>query len=102
MQCPVTTPSPIFRLVSSYTPSSFVTPPAALIEEELGPHLLPYRETFGADVPVQIVYAYLSAWTRLYGMVALEVFGHMRWAVTDMGALFELELTSFAQALLGL
>lgn len=78
----------------------FQTPPVEVIEAELGPHLGPYRDTVGPDVPVQIVYAYLSAWTRLYGLVALEVFGHMRWAVTDMGALFELELAAFANTLL--
>jgi len=33
--------------------------------------------------------------------VALEVFGHMRWAVDDMGALFELELATFVRDLLG-
>lgn len=79
----------------------FRTPPPEVIEAELGEHLAPYRAAFGPDVPVQIIYAYLSAWTRLYGMVALEVFGHMRWAVDDMGALFELQLTSFAQELFG-
>jgi len=76
------------------------TPPAAVIEAELGEHLAPYRTAFGADVPIEIVYAYLAGWTRLYGMVALEVFGHMRWAVDDMGALFELELATFVRDLL--
>jgi AcrR family transcriptional regulator len=79
----------------------FRTPPPEVIEAELGAHLAPYRAAFGPDVPVEIIYAYLSAWTRLYGMVALEVFGHMRWAVDDMGALFELELAAFARDLLG-
>ena len=74
----------------------FPTPPVEVIEARLGPYIAPYRMHYGPEVPVELIYACLSAWTRLYGIVALEVFGHMRWAVTDMGALFELELIAFA------
>jgi AcrR family transcriptional regulator len=73
----------------------FTTPPAQLITERLGPYLAPYRETFGDEVPVEVIYAYLSGWTRLYGLVAMEVFGHLRWAVTDVEPLFEVELAAF-------
>jgi AcrR family transcriptional regulator len=75
------------------------TVPAELIESRLGPYLGPYRETFGSDVPVQMIYAYLSAWTRLYGLVAMEVFGHLGWAVTDVEPLFEVELAAFVSQL---
>jgi hypothetical protein len=34
----------------------------------------------------------LSAWVRLHGVVALEVFGHLRPAVGDGGPLFEQEI----------
>ena len=34
----------------------------------------------------------LSAWTRLHGLVTLEVFGHLAPAVGDGAALFEQEL----------
>jgi AcrR family transcriptional regulator len=73
----------------------FATPPADVISDRLGPHLAPYRETFGDEVPVEVIYAYLSGWTRLYGLVAMEVFGHLRWAVTDVEPLFEVELAAF-------
>jgi hypothetical protein len=75
--------------------SRFPTPPAALIEEKLGPHLAPHEMTHGAGLPVEVVYVYLSGWTRLYGLVAMEVFGHLGWAVTDVEPLFELELAAF-------
>ncbi len=88
-----------FAAVWQQTP--FATPPAELIEAQLGAHLGPYRETFGADVPVQIVYGYLSAWIRLYGLVAMEVFGHLRWAVTDVEPLFEVELASYVAQMTG-
>jgi AcrR family transcriptional regulator len=72
------------------------TPPRALIEEKLGASLAPHEISHGAGVPVEVVYAYLSGWTRLYGLVAMEVFGHLGWAVTDVEPLFELELAAFA------
>jgi AcrR family transcriptional regulator len=76
--------------------SRFPTPPAALIEEKLGAHIAPHEVSHGPGLPVEVVYAYLSGWTRLYGLVAMEVFGHLGWAVTDVEPLFELELDAFA------
>jgi AcrR family transcriptional regulator len=75
------------------------TPPPAVLEARLQPHLAPYRTMFGPDVPIEVIYTYLSAWTRLYGMVAMEVFGHLRWALTAVEPLFELELAAFAAQL---
>jgi AcrR family transcriptional regulator len=45
------------------------------------------------------MYAFLAAWSRLYGLVALEVFGHLRWALTDVEPLFEAELEAFVRQL---
>ena len=42
--------------------------------------------------PVPVVAFGLSAWTRLHGLVTLEVFGHLAPAVGDGTALFEQEL----------
>jgi AcrR family transcriptional regulator len=85
--------------------SPFPTPPADLIERTLGPHLAPYhamheitREDF-EHMPIEVIYAYLASWTRLYGMVAMEVFGHLRWAMTTMEPLFEIELAAFVAQL---
>jgi hypothetical protein len=39
-----------------------------------------------------VIYLFVAAWTRLYGIVAMEVFGHLRWAMTDVEPLFEVEL----------
>lgn len=35
---------------------------------------------------------FLGAWTRLYGLVAIDVFGHLAWALTDTEPFFESEL----------
>jgi hypothetical protein len=47
------------------------------------------------DLPVEAVYLFTSAWTRLYGMAALEVFGHFQWALSDVEPFFETELALF-------
>jgi AcrR family transcriptional regulator len=44
--------------------------------------------------PVPVVAFGLSAWTRLHGLVTLEVFGHLAPAVGDGAALFQQELES--------
>lgn len=40
-----------------------------------------------------VIYLFVAAWTRLYGIVAMEVSGHLRWAMTDVEPLFEPELS---------
>jgi AcrR family transcriptional regulator len=55
--------------------------------------LVAFRERQGvADLPVPVLAFALSAWVRLHGVVALEVFGHLRPAVGDGAPLFEQEV----------
>jgi hypothetical protein len=53
------------------------------------------------ELPVEVIYVFLSAWTRLYGIVALEVFGHLRWALSEEEPLFETELAFLLGSLTG-
>jgi AcrR family transcriptional regulator len=66
--------------------------PAEFVERAVPATFGPYLATFGDRFPLPVVYAFLSSWTRLYGLVAMEVFGHLQWAVTDVEPLFELEV----------
>ncbi|MFF5171216.1 TetR/AcrR family transcriptional regulator [Micromonospora sp. NPDC000089] len=70
-------------------------PPPDLHElrQRLGTHLGPLAASHG-ELPIEVAYAFLSAWTRLYGLVAMEVFGHLSWAVDEPEALFETELAA--------
>jgi AcrR family transcriptional regulator len=77
----------------------FATPPRELISDRLVADLEPYRQAHGPDLPLEVTYLYLSGWTRLYGLVAMEVFGHMRWALADVESLFETELANFVYQL---
>jgi AcrR family transcriptional regulator len=87
-------------LAQLWRQAPFPTPPVEVIQTRLGPHLGPYAaQQQAADVPIQIIYAYLSSWTRLYGLVAMEVFGHLQWAVTNVESVFEIELAGFLQQL---
>jgi AcrR family transcriptional regulator len=62
--------------------------PAALERQ-----LVAFRARQGvADLPVPVLAFALSSWVRLHGVVALEVFGHLRPAVGDGAPLFEHEV----------
>ncbi|MFF0431703.1 TetR/AcrR family transcriptional regulator [Streptomyces sp. NPDC004327] len=51
--------------------------------EEVREHLA------GEPVPLEVIYVFVACWARLYGAVAMEVFGHLDFALTDPGPLFE-------------
>jgi AcrR family transcriptional regulator len=54
---------------------------------------------FPVPVPLGLLQVFLSAWIRLYGLVSMEVFGHLRFAVADAEAVFEHELVLLAPLL---
>jgi AcrR family transcriptional regulator len=76
----------------------FRTPPRELVEQRLSGCLDPLRQSQG-DVPLEVAYMFLSGWTRLHGLVSMEVFHQLQWAVTEPEALFETELASLAHQL---
>ena len=41
------------------------------------------------DLPLPLRYVFVRQWARLYGMVTLEAFGHLAWAMEDGAALFD-------------
>ncbi len=51
--------------------------------EEVREHLA------GEPVPLEVIYVFVACWARLYGAVAVEVFGHLDFALTDPEPLFE-------------
>jgi AcrR family transcriptional regulator len=73
----------------------FPAPPRARLEAELGPSLGPFRVQQAPDAPIEVVYAFLAGWTRLWGLVAMEVFGQINWALDSVEPLFEVELATF-------
>jgi AcrR family transcriptional regulator len=74
-------------------------------DEDLDPGLRQELENwcsaFPVPLPVGAAQVFLSCWIRLYGMVAMEVSGHIHFALSDVEPMFEAELAQ-AAAQLGL
>ena len=78
--------------------------PFAVTAEEALPRrlreqLAAFRTAVDTPLPVGALQIFLSCWSRLYGMVALELFGHLRFALVDAEEMFELELIACAEFL---
>jgi AcrR family transcriptional regulator len=54
---------------------------------------------FPVPLPLGVVHVYLTCWVRLYGMVCMEVFGHLRFALADVEPMFEAELLALGRLL---
>ncbi len=72
-------------------------------ETDLDPRLVDqlaeYRQRLGSTLPLGALDVVLSCWMRLYGLVSLEVFNHMRFALPDAEPFFESQLAEIAQRL---
>ena len=78
------------------------------LDEEINEGLLEqlgrYREALGEqafDLPLGLLLTFLRCWVRLHGIVSLEVFGHLGFALDDAAPMFEIMLAETAP-LLGL
>ncbi|MGA5818434.1 TetR/AcrR family transcriptional regulator [Kitasatospora sp. NPDC094028] len=47
------------------------------------------REHLTEDLPLPVLHRFVQVWSRLYGLIALEVFGHLDFAMADPEPLFE-------------
>jgi AcrR family transcriptional regulator len=74
----------------------FPVPAAGEIDPGLLGQLMRYREAMGTEIPAGAVLTFLRCWTELYGAVALEVFGHIRFALEDPAPMFEYTLSDLA------
>ncbi len=79
----------------------FGVPADEQLDAGLRDQLVRYRDALGTSIPLGAVVTFLRCWTVLYGAVAMEVFGHMRFALTDPAPMFEITLGDLA-ALVGL
>ena len=77
----------------------FPVPPDDEIDPGLREQLERYREGLGdlaAGLPLGLLLTFLRCWVRLYGIVSLEVFGHLGFALDDAEPMFELMLAETA------
>jgi len=75
----------------------FPVPADDQIDPSLREQLAHYRELLGADLPLGAGLTFLRCWVRLYGMVSLEVFGHLHFALDDAAPMFEITLAELAE-----
>lgn len=71
-------------------------------DEELGPELvrqMTVRTGQFSNMPAGAIYLTLSYWTRLYGLICMEVFGQLHWALEDVGPYFEAQLREMATSI---
>jgi AcrR family transcriptional regulator len=76
---------PTARGVSGASPASAVRPEGF----DRFFHLYP------DELPEDAVLTFMGGWIRLYGVLAMEVFGHLKWALDDMTPLIRAELAAF-------
>ena len=79
-----------------YLTRPFPVPPEAEIDPLLRQELREWCTTFPVPLPIGVAQVFLSCWIRLYGMVAMEVFDHLKFAVADAEPIFEAELRDLA------
>lgn len=62
-------------------------------DDELHPGLRGQLSEWAAaneiPLPLGVLQVYLTCWVRLYGMISLEVMGHLSFALTDVAPMFE-------------
>lgn len=75
----------------------FPLPETRDIDAGLRDQLTRYRDSLGVDIPVGAMLIFLRCWTVLYGAVAIEVLGHIGFALPDPAPLFELTLGDLAR-----
>ena len=77
----------------------FPVPDLLDLDPRLVPQIEEYRERLGIDLPVPVVWVFLSCWARLYGMITMEVFGHLTFALSDAEPAFMTELAQIGGVL---
>ena len=82
-----------------YLEQGFPVPDDDDLEPALQSQLQEWCTKLPVALPLGVVSVFLSCWIRLYGMVCMEVFGHLRFALDDAGPMFEAELRALGAVL---
>jgi AcrR family transcriptional regulator len=79
-----------------YLTSPFPVPAEDEMDPQLRRQLRAWCSALPVELPIGAGQVFLSCWIRLYGMVAMEVFGHLQFALPDAEPMFEAELRDLA------
>ena len=82
-----------------YLERGFPVPAEEDMEPALRAQLREWCAQFPVQLPLGVMHVFLSCWIRLYGMVCMEIFGHLRFALDDAEPMFEAELRALGEVL---
>jgi AcrR family transcriptional regulator len=77
----------------------------AELRPELAAQLATYRDAVATaagvaeDLPLGALLLFLQSWVQLYGIVTMEVFGHLRFCLNDVDQFFEAQLAGIGRLL---
>jgi AcrR family transcriptional regulator len=86
-------------VVAIWLERRFPVPDEEDIDPALRSQLLEWVQDFPLEFPLGVARIFLTCWIRLYGLVCMEVFGHLKFALHDARPLFEDELHRLAELL---
>jgi AcrR family transcriptional regulator len=86
-------------LATLYQQAPFEIPGDTEIEPALRRQLGAWQRRFPIKLPLGALQIFLTGWIRIYGMVCMEVFGHLRFALADGEPMYEHEIQVLAQTL---
>ena len=67
----------------------FPTTPTEELDPALTGQLTSYATSIGSPLPPGAMKVFLECWVRLYGLVCMETFGHLKFALDDGRPMFE-------------
>jgi hypothetical protein len=86
-------------IVDLWRRQPFPIPADEEIPPALGRQLMDFAVAWGAEegeIPLGLLRLYVAGWVRLYGLVAMEIFGQVDFMLHDVEPLFEAELHGLA------
>jgi AcrR family transcriptional regulator len=84
-------------LATLYARAPFQVRSDAEIEPALRRDLKAWQARFPIKLPLGALEVFLTGWIRIYGMVCMEVFGHLRFALADGESMYEHEIQELAE-----
>jgi AcrR family transcriptional regulator len=82
----------------AHTAGEMAVPPEyAVVPPSIAAELATWRAESGLDLPDDLICVIVAGWSRIHGLVSLEMFGQSTGIVGDAAAFYDYELRAFAQ-----
>jgi AcrR family transcriptional regulator len=69
------------------------------LPESITRHIAAWRSEAGIEAPPESLYALIAGWTRIHGMVTLELFHHTQPIIGDTAAMYRHEVNAYLDQL---